>query len=88
MVAIVTVAPSAKARHTKPRPQGRLQDGEHVEDGGDHDDSPAWDGESLDTNEFILTLRLRAPNLVITGSHRHPLPRRLLAKPSRFKCDA
>jgi len=37
----------------------------NMEAGGDHDDSPAWAGESLDTNEFILTLRLRAPNLVI-----------------------
>ncbi|MEC7059191.1 MAG: hypothetical protein VXW90_02890 [Candidatus Thermoplasmatota archaeon] len=36
-----------------------------MENDGDHDDSPAWDGENLDTNEFIITLRLRAPNLEI-----------------------
>jgi uncharacterized membrane protein len=36
-----------------------------MENEGDHDDSPAWDGENFDTNEFIVTLRLRAPNLVI-----------------------
>ena len=36
-----------------------------MENDGDHDDSPAWDGENLDTNEFIVTLRLRAPNLEI-----------------------
>jgi hypothetical protein len=33
---------------------------------GDHDDSPQWAGELLDTNELIVTLRLRAPNLVIS----------------------
>ena len=33
---------------------------------GDHDDSPSWAAENLDTNEFIVTLRLRAPNLVIS----------------------
>jgi hypothetical protein len=36
-----------------------------MENDGDHDDSPEWDGEKLDTNEFIVTLRLRAPNLEI-----------------------
>jgi len=36
-----------------------------MENDGDHDDSPEWDGETLDTNEFIVTLRLRAPNLEI-----------------------
>jgi len=36
-----------------------------MENDGDHDDSPAWDGDNLDTNEFIVTLRLRAPNLEI-----------------------
>ena len=37
-----------------------------MENDGDHDDSPEWDGDMLDTNEFIVTLRLRAPNLVIS----------------------
>ena len=36
-----------------------------MENDGDHDDSPSWGGENLDTNEFIVTLRLRAPNLEI-----------------------
>jgi hypothetical protein len=36
-----------------------------MENNGDHDDSPAWDGDNFDTNEFIVTLRLRAPNLEI-----------------------
>ena len=37
----------------------------NMENDGDHDDSPEWTGELLDTNELIVTLRLRAPNLVI-----------------------
>ena len=36
-----------------------------AEAGGDHDDSPEWYGEFLDSNELIVTLRLRAPNLRI-----------------------
>ena len=36
-----------------------------AEAGGDHDDSPEWAGEDLDSNELIVTLRLRAPNLKI-----------------------
>ena len=36
-----------------------------MENDGDHDDSPQWDGENFDSNEFIVTLRLRAPNLEI-----------------------
>ena len=36
-----------------------------MENDGDHDDSPEWAGDLLDTNEFIVTLRLRAPNLLI-----------------------
>ena len=37
-----------------------------MDNDGDHDDSPDWTTDSLDTNEFIVTLRLRAPNLVIS----------------------
>ncbi|MCH1616297.1 MAG: hypothetical protein L7R83_02155, partial [Candidatus Poseidonia sp.] len=36
-----------------------------MENDGDHDDSPEWDGDNYDSNEFIVTLRLRAPNLEI-----------------------
>jgi hypothetical protein len=36
-----------------------------MEDGGDHDESAAWDGDSLDTNEKIVTVSLRAPDLVV-----------------------
>ena len=38
----------------------------NMENDGDHDDSPEWTGDLLDTNELIVTLRLRAPNLVIS----------------------
>jgi uncharacterized membrane protein len=38
----------------------------NAEAGGDHDDTPSWAGEDLDSNELVLTLRLRAPNLVIS----------------------
>ena len=38
----------------------------NMDEGGDHDDSPSWAGDDLDSNEFILTLRLRAPNLKIS----------------------
>ena len=30
---------------------------------GDHDDSESWEGDLLDTNELIVSIRLRAPNL-------------------------
>ena len=36
-----------------------------MEDGGDHDESPEWDGDSLDSNEKIVTVSLRAPDLQI-----------------------
>ena len=38
----------------------------NMDEDGDHDDSPEWEGEMLDSNEFIVTLRLKAPNLLIT----------------------
>jgi uncharacterized membrane protein len=37
-----------------------------MENDGDYDDSPEWTGDLLDSNELIVTLRLRAPNLVIS----------------------
>ena len=37
----------------------------NMENNGDHDESPEWSGDDFDTNEFIVTLRLRAPNLEI-----------------------
>ena len=65
MVAIVSIAPSAKL-DTRSLGLKVVSKMGNMMEGGDHDDSPAWDGDSLDTNEFIVTLRLRAPNLDIT----------------------
>ena len=39
-----------------------------MEDGGDHDDSAAWDGDSLDSNEKIITVSLRAPDLEVVSA--------------------
>ena len=36
-----------------------------MEDGGDHDESAAWDGDNLDSNEKIITVSLRAPDLEV-----------------------
>ena len=36
-----------------------------LEELGDYDDSASWQGEMEDTNEQIVTIRLRAPNLEI-----------------------
>ena len=38
----------------------------NMEDGGDYDDSLSWAGTDLDSNELVITLRLRAPDLVIS----------------------
>jgi hypothetical protein len=38
----------------------------NAENEGDYDETPSWAGDKLDSNELILTLRLRAPNLVIS----------------------
>ena len=64
VVAIVKIAPSAKL-DTRSIGLKVVSKMGNMLDGGDHDDSPSWAAESLDTNEFVVTLRLRAPNLVI-----------------------
>ena len=64
VVAAVSIGTNAKL---ETRPLGLKVVSMHgnMENNGDHDDSPAWDGENFDSNEFIVTLRLRAPNLEI-----------------------
>tara|TARA_B100001093_G_scaffold68951_1_gene59232 strand:- start:32779 stop:37869 length:5091 start_codon:yes stop_codon:yes gene_type:complete len=64
VVAIVSIAPSAKLDTRSIGLKVVSKMGDMIE-GGDHDDSPSWAGEYLDTNEFIVTLRLRAPNLEV-----------------------
>ena len=65
VVAIVNIAPTATldTRNIGLKVVSKMG---NMEEGGDHDDSPSWAAESLDTNEFIITLRLRAPNLIIS----------------------
>jgi len=64
VVAIVKIAPTAKLDTRSIGLKVVSKMGNMLE-GGDHDDSPSWAAENLDTNEFVVTLRLRAPNLVI-----------------------
>ncbi len=64
VVAEVHIAPSA-ALNTRQIGLKVVSMYGDMDNDGDHDDSPEWDGENLDTNEFIVTLRLRAPNLVV-----------------------
>ena len=40
----------------------------NAEQGGDHDDTPSWVGDSLDSNEKIVTINLRAPDLVVKSA--------------------
>ena len=65
VVAIVKIAPSAKL-DTRSIGLKVVSKMGNMLDGGDHDDSPSWAAENLDSNEFVVTLRLRAPNLVIS----------------------
>ena len=65
VVAIVKIDPSA-ILSTRPIGLKVVSKMGNMLEGGDHDDSPSWAAESLDTNEFVVTLRLRAPNLVLS----------------------
>ena len=64
VVAIIKIATNAKldTRHIGLKVYSRFGD---MSEDGDFDDSPAWEGDDFDSNELIITLRLRAPNLVI-----------------------
>ena len=65
MVATVFIATGAKL-DTRPIGLKVTSMAGNMEVEGDHDDSPEWTGDLLDTNELIVTLKLRAPNLVIS----------------------
>jgi len=65
MRAILQISPNAKL---DTRPIGlkvTSMNGGMLEELGDYDDSASWQGEMEDTNEQIVTIRLRAPNLEI-----------------------
>ena len=63
MVAVVSVDPGAQLL-TRSLGLKVVSMMGNAEQGGDYDDSPSWDGDFLDTNEKIVTINLRAPNLV------------------------
>ena len=64
MVAVVKIATDAKldTRYVGLKVVSKAGD---MTEGGDFDSSPSWQGDMLDSNELILQLRLRAPDLVI-----------------------
>ena len=64
MVAVVKISTEAKldTRYIGLKVVSMAGD---MTEGGDFDSSPSWQGDLLDSNELILQLRLRAPDLVI-----------------------
>ena len=64
MVAVVSISPTAKldTRYLGLKVNSKAGDSTV---GGDFDDTPSWQGEELDSNEFIVSLRLKAPDLLI-----------------------
>jgi uncharacterized membrane protein len=67
MVAVVSVDPAAKLT-TRSLGLKVVSKMGNADQGGDHDDSPSWAGDSLDTNEKIVTINLRAPDLVVKSA--------------------
>ena len=64
MVAIVAIDPGAQLT-TRSLGLKVVSMMGNAEQGGDHDESPSWVGDLLDSNEKIVTINLRAPNLVV-----------------------
>tara|TARA_Y100000994_G_scaffold249581_1_gene262264 strand:- start:3191 stop:6439 length:3249 start_codon:yes stop_codon:yes gene_type:complete len=64
MVAIVSIDPGAQLL-TRSLGLKVVSMMGNADQDGDHDDSPSWVGELLDSNEKIVTINLRAPNLVV-----------------------
>ncbi|MED6338428.1 MAG: hypothetical protein VYC12_05305, partial [Candidatus Thermoplasmatota archaeon] len=64
MVAVVKISPTAKLNTRSVGLKVASIAGDMTE-GGDYDSSPSWQGENLDSNEFIVILNLKAPDLVI-----------------------
>ena len=64
MVAIVSIDPGAQLT-TRSLGLKVVSMMGNAEQGGDHDESPSWVGDLLDSNEKIVTINLRAPNLVV-----------------------
>ena len=64
MIAVVKISTTAKLDTRNVGLKVVSMAGDMTE-GGDYDSSPSWQGEDLDSNEFIVTLSLKAPDLVI-----------------------
>jgi hypothetical protein len=67
MVAIVAIDPGAQLT-TRSLGLKFVSMMGNAEQGGDHDDSSSWVGDLLDSNEKIVTINLRAPNLVVRSA--------------------
>ncbi len=68
MVAVVSIDPGAQLL-TRSLGLKVVSKMGNAEQGGDHDDSPSWSGDFLDSNEKIVTINLRAPDLVVNKAH-------------------
>ena len=64
MIAVVKISTTAKL-DTRNVGLKVVSSAGDMTEGGDFDSSPSWQGENLDSNEFIVTLSLKAPDLVI-----------------------
>ena len=64
MIAVVKISTTAKLDTRNVGLKVVSMAGDMTE-GGDYDSSPSWQGENLDSNEFIVTLSLKAPDLVV-----------------------
>ena len=62
LVAIVEISPEAALGNQEIGFKVRSLFGNAL-DGGDFDDSESWEGEERDSNELVVIIRLRAPNL-------------------------
>ena len=67
MVAIVAIDPGAQLT-TRSLGLKVVSMMGNAEQGGDHDDSSSWLGDLLDSNEKIVTIYLRAPDLVVKSA--------------------
>ncbi len=67
MVAIVSIDPGAMLT-TRSLGLKVVSMMGNADQGGDHDDSPSWAGDLLDSNEKIVTINLRAPDLVVRSA--------------------
>lgn len=67
MVAIVAVDPGAELL-TRSLGLKVVSMMGNAEQGGDYDDTPSWVGDLLDSNEKIVTINLRAPDLEVQSA--------------------